>query len=210
MPRPAIPVRLLVATLAVASWSHIIEAWAMQGGDPAAGKARAAACAACHGPDGNGGADPSIPKLAGQIPEYLVEQLEDFKSGKRKNPIMVGMAAPLTEQDIKNIAAFFSSQTARYGAAAEKELARQGERLYRGGNAKTGVPACMACHGPAGHGIPPLFPRLSAQTAPYTERQLQDFKAQRRVDDDDVMTRIAFRLRESEIKALAQYIAGLR
>ncbi|MFP5350791.1 MAG: c-type cytochrome, partial [Gammaproteobacteria bacterium] len=95
------------------------------------------------------------------------------------------------------------------GAAGSKELALQGERIYRGGNAKMGVSACMSCHGPSGHGIPPRFPRVSGQTAAYTERQLLDFKSSRRANDDGIMTRIAFRMSEAEIKAVSEYMAGL-
>lgn len=193
-------------------WSAVLYApfvMAMQGGNPDAGKAKSTTCAACHGTDGNGGADRSVPKLAGQVPEYIVEQLAEFKAGKRKNPVMMGMAAPLTEQDMKDLAAYYSDQKPKPGGAASEALARQGERLYRGGNAKTGVPACMSCHGPSGHGIPSRFPRVSGQSAAYSERQLLDFKAGRRTDDDDTMTRIAFRMYESEIKAVSEYMAGL-
>lgn len=190
--------------LAFASISH-----AAEGGNAAAGKAKTAACVACHGVDGNGGADPTWPKLAGQSPEYLAKQLVDFKSGVRKNPIMNGMAAGLTPQDINNIAAYYAAQKIKPGAAGSKELAHQGERIYRGGNAQMGVSACMSCHGPSGHGIPPRFPRVSAQTAAYTERQLLDFKASRRANDDGIMTRIAFRMSEAEIKAVSEYMAGL-
>lgn len=184
-------------------------AHAAEAGDVAAGKAKAAACAGCHGVDGNGGADPSWPKLAGQIPEYLVKQLNDFKTGARKNPVMNGMAAGLTPKDMQNIAAFYAAQKIKPGAAASKELAKQGERIYRGGNAKMGVSACMSCHGPSGHGIPPRFPRVSAQTAVYTERQLLDFKSSRRGNDDGIMTRITFRMSEAEVKAVSEYMAGL-
>lgn len=180
-----------------------------QGGNVAAGKAKTAACIACHGADGNGGADPSWPKVAGQTPEYLAKQLKDFKSGARKNPIMNGMAAALSPQDMEDIAAYYAAQKIKPGAAGSKELAQQGERIYRGGNAKTGVSACMSCHGPSGHGIPPRFPRVSAQTAAYTERQLLDFKSSRRANDDGIMTRITFRMSEAEIKAVSEYMAGL-
>lgn len=190
--------------LVLGSISH-----AAEGGNVAAGKAKTAACVACHGVDGNGGADPTWPKLAQQSPEYLAKQLADFKTGARKNPIMNGMAAALTPKDIQNIAAFYAAQKIKPGAAGSKELAHQGERVYRGGNAKMGVSACMSCHGPSGHGIPPRFPRVSAQTAAYTERQLLDFKASRRTNDDGIMTRIAFRMSEAEIKAVSEYMAGL-
>ena len=198
----------VLALVAIAALS-CSSAVAAVGGDPAAGKAKAAACAACHGADGNGGADLSWPKLAGQIPEYLAQQLKDFKTGVRKNPIMAGMAAPLSEKDMQDLAAFYASQTLKPGAATSKELALAGERVYRGGNAKTGVSACMSCHGPSGHGIPPRFPRVTGQNAAYTERQLLDFKSSRRVNDDGIMTRITFRMSESEIKAVSEYMAGL-
>lgn len=202
-------VHAFAVVIGVALSAHALGAPPAQDGNPAAGKTKSAKCAACHGVDGNGGADPSWPKLAGQIPEYLAEQLRDFKSGKRKNPIMNGMAAPLAEQDINDLAAYYSSQAIKPGAATSKELAHRGGRIYRGGNAKTGVSACMSCHGPSGHGIPPRFPRVSGQTANYTERQLLDFKAGRRTNDEDTMTRIAFRMSEAEIKAVSEYMAGL-
>lgn len=178
-------------------------------GNPANGKAKAAVCAGCHGPDGNGGADPSWPKLAGQFPEYLVTQLKAFKSGARKNPIMSGMAAPLADQDMNDLAAYFASVSLKPGAAANKELAQAGEQLYRGGNSQAGVPACMSCHGPAGRGIPPRFPRVTSQNAAYTEKQLLDFKAKRRVDNGAVMAGVAAGLADNEIKAVSEYMAGL-
>lgn len=175
----------------------------------AAGKAKAVVCSGCHGMDGNGGADPSWPKLAGQIPEYLYAQLKAFKAGTRKNPIMSGMAAPLTDQEMRSLAAYFGSQTLKPGAAVSRELVAAGRRLYRGGNSDTGVPACMSCHGPSGHGIPPRFPRVTGQNAPYTKRQLLDFKDSRRVDGDGIMIRVAFRMSEAEIRAAAEYMVGL-
>jgi cytochrome c553 len=199
----------VIVGLAVVAAFVSLSANAGVDGDPVAGKAKAAACAACHGIDGNGGADPSWPKLAGQIPEYLVQQLKDFKSGARRNPLMSGMAAPLSERDMKDLAAYYAGQQVTPGAAMSKEMAQAGGRIYRGGNAKTGVSACMSCHGPSGHGIPPRYPRVTGQNAVYTERQLLDFKANRRTNDDGVMTRIAFRMSEAEIKAVSQYMAGL-
>ncbi len=178
-------------------------------GNAAAGKAKAAACAACHGADGNGGADPTWPKLAGQDPDYLLKQLQDFKSGARKNPIMNGMAAPLSPQDIKDLAAYFASQKIKPGVARTAALAKVGGRVYRGGNAKTGVSACMSCHGPSGHGIPPRFPRVSGQNAAYTANQLLAFKSGQRSNDGDIMTRIAFRMTQKEIDAVSEYMAGL-
>lgn len=178
-------------------------------GNPTTGKAKAATCAACHGMDGGGGADPSWPKLAGQIPEYLVQQLQAFKAGARKNPIMNGMAAPLSDQDMRDIAAYYANQPLRQGAAATKELAQAGERLYRGGNSQLGVPACMSCHGPTGHGIPPRFPRVTGQNAAYAGKQLVDFRGNQRVDSNGIMNPVAVRLTDADIKAVSEYMAGL-
>src|SRR6185295_6583338 len=123
---------------------------AFAAGNVAAGKAKAAMCAGCHGAEGNGGGDPSWPKLAGQHENYIIQQLKAFKSGTRKDPIMSGMAAGLSNKDIENVAAYFSSQTIQTGAASNEQLAKQGEHVYRGGNSKMGVSACMSCHGPSG------------------------------------------------------------
>lgn len=178
-------------------------------GDIAAGKAKATVCAACHGADGNGGADPTWPKLAGQNASYIAKQLADFKAGRRKNAIMSGMAAPLSVAEMRNLGAYFASFKAKPGAAKDAQLAIQGEKIYRGGNAITGVSACMSCHGPSGHGIPPRFPKVSGQNTPYTQNQLLAFKAGTRSNDSEIMTRIAFRMSEHEIKAVAEYMAGL-
>src|SRR3990170_1572887 len=179
------------------------------GGDPAAGKVRTAVCAGCHGADGNGGADLTIPKLAGQDGDYLAKQLKDFKSGARKNPIMSGMVAGLSDKDAQDIGAYYGGLKPRPGAARNAQLAKLGEKIYRGGNAKTGVSASMSCHGPSGHGIPPRFPRLSGQHPAYVENQLLSFKSAKRTNEGDTMTRIAFRMSEREIKAVAEYISGL-
>jgi cytochrome c553 len=178
-------------------------------GNAAAGKIKAAACGACHGADGNS-TNPLWPKLAGQPPEYLVKQLADFKSGARKDPLMSPQAAALGKADMQDIAAYYAGLRITPGAAAaDAEMLKRGERLYRGGNAKFGVAACMSCHGPSGHGIPPRFPRVSGQHAAYNQKQLLAYKSGARHNDNEVMTRIAFRLSEAEIKALAQYMAGL-
>lgn len=178
-------------------------------GNAAAGKVKAAACGACHGAEGNS-ANPLWPNLAGQAPEYLVKQLADFKSGARKDPLMSSQAAPLGKADMRDIAAYYAGlKTAAGTAAADAETLKRGERLYRGGNAKFGVTACMSCHGPSGHGIPPRFPRVSGQHAAYNQKQLLAYKSGTRHNDGEVMTRIAFRLSEAEIKALSQYMAGL-
>ncbi|MCR4347855.1 MAG: cytochrome c4 [Sulfuricaulis sp.] len=197
-----------VAT-AMSLWLVMIASAQAAGGNVAAGQAKAAVCAGCHGADGNGGADPLWPKLAGQDAEYIAKQLGDFKSGARKDPIMAGMAAALSKTDMKNIGAYYESLKAKPGAARDAQLAKLGEKTYRGGNAKMGVSACMSCHGPTGHGIPPRFPKVSGQNAAYTNRQLLAFKTGSRTNDGDIMTRIAFRMSEQEIKAVSEYMAGL-
>jgi cytochrome c553 len=174
-----------------------------------AGKAKSAVCAGCHGADGNGGADPSWPKLAGQDAAYLVKQLKDFKSGARKDPIMAGMVAGLSDSDMANLGAYFASLKPTTGTARSADIAKQGERIYRGGIASRGVAACMSCHGPSGAGIPPHFPRVSGQKNAYTKKQMLAFKAGTRTNDGKVMTMIAFKLSEGEIDALSEYMAGL-
>lgn len=178
-------------------------------GDAAAGQAKAAVCAGCHGPDGNS-TNPEWPKLAGQGAAYLAKQLREFKAGKRVNATMQGMAAPLSEQDIADLAAFYAGQKARLGVADPAQVPL-GRRLYRGGNAEAGVAACMSCHGPAGGGNPlAKFPRLSGQHAAYVAKSLQDYRSGARDNDPNGMMRgIAERLTDREIKALSEYIAGL-
>jgi len=200
---------MLSVVTAACLWLVLVAPVQAANGNVAAGKEKAVVCAGCHGADGNGGADPLWPKLAGQDASYIAKQLSDFKSGARKDPIMTGMAAPLSAADVKNLAAYFASLKAKPGAASNAELAMEGEKIYRGGNSKTGVSACMSCHGPSGHGIPPRFPKVSGQNAPYTQKQLLAFKAGTRTNDGDIMTRIAFRMSEQEIKAVSEYMAGL-
>ena len=199
---------LSVAT-AMSLWLVMIAPAQAANGNVAAGQAKAAMCAGCHGADGNGGADPLWPRLAGQDPAYIAKQLADFKSGARKDPIMAGMAAGLSTADMKNIGAYYASLKPKPGAAQDAQLAKQGEKVYRGGDAKMGVSACMSCHGPSGHGIPPRFPKISGQNAAYARKQLLAFKAGNRANDDEIMTRIAFRMSEQEIKAVSEYMAGL-
>ena len=178
-------------------------------GNAEAGKGKVGVCVACHGADGNGGADPTWPKLAGQNAAYIAKQLADFKSGARKDPTMQGMVAALSAQDMKDIGAYYEGLKPKPGAARSKDMIKIGERLYRGGNAKTGVAACMSCHGPSGNGIPPRFPRVSGQSAAYAEKQLLAFKSAKRTNDGEAMTRTAFRMSEEEIKAVSDYMAGL-
>lgn len=177
-------------------------------GNAEKGKAKAGVCAGCHGANGQS-ANPMWPNLAGQGAEYIAKQLADFKSGARKDPLMVGQVAALSSQDMADLGAYFSSLAPKKGAASNKELALKGQRLYRGGNAKTGVAACMGCHGPAGKGIPVRFPTVSGQHATYSEKQLKAFKDGERTNDGKVMTGIAFRMSLDEIKAVSEYMQGL-
>lgn len=178
-------------------------------GNAAAGRAKAAVCAGCHGPDGNSMV-PQFPKLAGQSARYIVHQLQDFKSGKRVNATMQPFAQKLSAQDMEDVAAYFNSQKLKPGnTTADKKTLALGQRLYRGGDAKTEVPACMSCHGPAGRGIPPHFPQVASQWAPYTEAQLTAFRDHQRTNDAGIMQTIAGRLNEAQIKAIAQYMSGL-
>lgn len=166
-------------------------------------------CVACHGADGNSPA-PANPKLASQHPDYLNKQLANFKSGERKNPIMMGMVAALTPEDMKNLAAYYGGQKQAPSAAKDKALAAQGEKIYRGGIAAMGVPACSGCHGPAGSGIPAMFPRLAGQHGEYIETQLKTFRNGERANDTGkMMQNVAMRMSEQDMKAVAEYISGL-
>jgi len=167
-----------------------------------------AVCAGCHGVDGNSGT-PANPKLAQQHPEYLVKQLQEFKSGKRANAIMSGMAAALSDDDMRNIAYWLSTKAAKPGFAKDKEAVALGERIYRGGIADRLVPACAGCHSPNGAGIPAQYPRLSGQHAEYAAAQLTAFRDGVR-KNNLTMTQVAAKLNDREIKALADYVAGLR
>jgi cytochrome c553 len=168
----------------------------------------AAVCAACHGADGNS-AIPANPKLAQQHPEYLVKQLTEFKSGKRNNAIMKGFASTLSDEDMKNISFWLASKKATPGFAKDKELVALGERIYRGGIADRQIPACAGCHSPNGAGIPAQYPRLSGQHADYSTAQLTAFRDGIRLNNLQ-MTQVAAKLNDREIKAVSDYIAGLR
>uniref|UniRef100_UPI0030FAE7ED c-type cytochrome n=1 Tax=uncultured Acidovorax sp. TaxID=158751 RepID=UPI0030FAE7ED len=167
-----------------------------------------AVCAACHGADGNS-AIAANPKLAQQHPEYLVKQLQEFKSGKRNNAVMKGFATMLTDEDMKNIAYWVASKPAKAGFAKDKDLVTLGERIYRGGIADRNIAACAGCHSPNGAGIPVQYPRLSGQHADYTVAQLNTFRDGTRANSTQ-MTQVAAKLNDKEIKAVADYIAGLR
>lgn len=172
-------------------------------------------CAACHAPDGNSVAAAN-PKIAGQIAEYLQKQLRDFKAQGDKKPlresaIMNGMVANLSDDDMKGLAAFYAGQAQKPAAAADKELAALGQKLWRGGDSAHGIPACGGCHGPAGAGIPAQFPRLSGQFAEYIAAQLTAFREGKRTNDQNgVMRGVAAHMNDGQIRAVAEYAAGLR
>lgn len=176
--------------------------------DLAKGEAGFAVCAACHGADGNSSV-PANPKLAQQHPQYLVKQLQEFKSGKRKNAVMTGIAATLSDDDMKNLAYFVAGKPAKTGFAKDKDLVALGERIYRGGIADRHVAACAGCHSPNGAGIPAQYPRLSGQHADYSVAQLTAFRDGVRLNSLP-MSQVAAKLNDREIKAVADYIAGLR
>jgi cytochrome c553 len=203
------------ALAAVIAWAGP-SAWAAESAKGAPDLARGQklateVCAACHGADGNS-VLPANPKLAAQIADYTAKQLADYKANKeRKNPIMMAMAAPLSADDMRALAAYFASQKPKSGAARNKETVALGQKLYRGGNAATGVPACAGCHGPDGSGIPAQYPRLSGQFADYTATQLRAFRSIERANDpNQTMRNIAARMSDQEIAAVADYIAGLQ
>lgn len=167
-----------------------------------------AVCAACHGADGNS-AIAANPKLSQQHPEYLVKQLQEFKDGKRADPVMKGFAATLSDEDMRNIAYWVTAQPAKPGFAKDKELVMLGERIYRGGVADRQIAACAGCHSPNGAGLPSQYPRLSGQHADYTVTQLVAFRDGKRKNSAQ-MTDVAAKLNDREIRAVSDYIAGLR
>jgi cytochrome c553 len=177
-------------------------------GDAKAGEAKSAACLACHGPMGNS-VVPMWPKLAGQHPDYIQKQLMDFKANGRANEQMTPMAMPLSDQDVADLAAYFAAQQQTPGAPGT-DAAGLGERLYRGGNAASGVPACTGCHGPQGLGLGlAKFPRISGQHAQYVEQTLKHFREGARKNDPNGMMRgVAARMTDQEIAAVAQYLQG--
>lgn len=186
---------------------------AMAGGDAEQGKAKSAVCAACHGVDGNS-ANPIWPKLAGQHEEFTVRQLTLFKSGARNNAVMAPMVANLSEQDMKDLGAYFASQRTNTGSADEN-LVELGQSIYQGGIKKLQIPACMSCHGVAGKGNPLSgYPVLAGQHAPYIEQRLKSYRAGEVIEDKDeingkIMADVAKYLTDDEIKAVASYIQGL-
>jgi cytochrome c553 len=199
---------LLLATFAVtASAEEAAPAAAKP--DLAKGQAKSTeVCVACHTNDGSRGSAAN-PILQGQHPEYLVKQLTEFKAGKRDSAVMKGFASTLSEQDMKNVAAFYGSKQAKPGFAKNKDLVKLGEKIYRGGIADRRIAACAGCHGPNGAGIPAQYPRLGGQHADYTEAQLVAFRSGARKNSPQ-MAGITLEMTDKEIKAVADYIAGLR
>jgi cytochrome c553 len=199
----------LLAASMIAASAHAADAKPAAKPDLAKGQATATAmCVACHTSDGTRGA-PANPILQGQHPEYLVKQLQEFKSGKRKNAIMAGFASTLSDEDMRNVAAFYASKTAKPGAAKNKDTIRLGERIWRGGIADKQVPACAGCHGPTGAGIPSQYPRLASQHSDYIELQMNGFRSGARANNAQ-MTAIAAKMSDLEIKAVSDYAAGLQ
>jgi cytochrome c553 len=205
--------QLLTLSIAVTCmlFTGLVHASHTAKGDAERGKGKTAICSSCHGADGNGmtGA-PLYPKLADQVPGYITSQLNAFKDGSRQDPIMVGMAAPLSEQDIADIDAYYSSlEVKNIGIdSKDEEQAREGEKIYRGGFKKMNISACMSCHGPSGEGIPVQYPRLSGQNAEYVEKQLHAFKDG--VRKNEMMNSISFLLSNDQIKQLSLYVQGLK
>lgn len=208
---------------AVAVAAPVADTGPAKAGDPKAGQSKAGACAACHALDGNA-TDALYPKLAGQHEQFIWRQLKLFKSGERDNAIMMGMAAPLSEQDMRDIGAYFGTQKVIAGLADEsliaegpnagKKFYQVGERIYRGGNSANGVPACAACHGPAGAGVPgPTYPALGGQHASYTAAKLTAFRDGAVWGKDKnanvIMSQVAKGLSDEDIQSLATYLQGL-
>ncbi len=177
-------------------------------GDVKAGQEKSAMCVACHGTDGNS-LVPIYPNLAGQSANYLTKQLVDFKSGDRKDPVMVGMVAALSDKDMQDLGAFFAIQTA---TAGKGEASTIGQKLYFGGDAKKGVTACVACHGVKGKGMAQAgFPALAGQNAGYLKKQIASFRDGSRVNDrSNMMGNIAIKLSDSDIDELVKYMSSLK
>ena len=206
---------LSAAVMSLPAGARAGEAEKVYAGDPAKGKEIAATvCAACHNPDGNS-PTPANPKLAGQHAGYLFKQMKNFKTGpdgkpERVNAIMNGMIAPYDENQMKDLAAWFSSQPQAGGALKDRANLELGQKLYRAGDASKGLPACAGCHGPTGKGIPVQYPRIAGQYQEYLEAQLKAFRSGERANDPNKMMRmIAIKMTDAEIRAVADYIAGL-
>lgn len=193
-----------LATIALSAFASL----SLAAGNPEAGEEKAALCAGCHGDDGNAAA-PIFPKLAGQHASFLTKQLHDFRSQKRVEPTMNAMAEPLTDEDIQDLAAFYTSKKITPEEAAPNKA---GESLYQSGHPATGVPACTGCHGPKGRGNPSAgFPALHGQYAAYLEKTLHDFRSGERANDNNaVMRQVAKHMSDEEITAVADYASTLK
>ena len=213
--RFATSVATIVAAAAFGIAGNALAQAAADKPDPAkVQKIAAEVCAACHGPDGNSTAAAN-PKLAGQHPDYLYKQLQNFKvkggaaQAERANPIMTGFAATLTDADMHGLSAWYASQKLKPSAARNKDTVELGKKIYRGGIAEKSIPACAGCHSPNGAGLPAQYPRLAGQYSDYTEAQLVGFRQGARRNSVQ-MVAIAARMSDAEIKAVSDYIAGLR
>lgn len=197
--------KLIMGLIVAFVFSNAVQAQ----GNSEAGKEKAAVCIACHGTDGN---SPSslYPKLAGQHASYLEKQLQEFKSGTRNNPIMLGMAAGLSDQDMKDIAAYYATQTTT-PETVPAEIADAGQKLYMGGDLQRKIPACTACHGPRGNGLElAKFPKISSQHPAYLKTQLEQFRSNARNNDpNSMMTSVAAKLSDADIELLSKYISAL-
>jgi cytochrome c553 len=199
-----------LAAITITLFASLVLGPVQAAGDPEAGKLKSSQCAACHGADGNS-VNPEWPKLAGQHAGYLVKQLSYFEKGERENATMKPMASVLDEQGREDVAAYYASQSVKTGTA-DPELVALGEKIYRSGNAESGVAPCMGCHGPNGAGNPAaLYPALRGQHAKYTELQLHGFAEGKRVNENakKMMQLLAARMTNREIRAVASYIQGL-
>jgi len=207
---PVAPLLAMALTLGLATTAARAEEAAAPAAvkpDAAKGQATAQLCQACHVADGSRGA-PAYPILQGQHPEYIVKQLTEFKAGKRNNAIMMGFASGLSQDDMRNVAAFYTSKHAKPGFAKSADTVALGEKIYRGGLADRQIPACAGCHSPNGAGMPAQYPRLGGQHADYTAAQLTAFRGGVR-NNSAQMTGVAAKLNDREIQAVADYIAGL-
>jgi len=196
--------RFLISALMMA-----VASGAVAGGDPVAGKKKATLCIGCHGADGNS-SNPDWPSLAGQGEGYLAKQINDFKSGARKDGTMNAMVGSLSDADVANVSAFFASNKGKLGSTA-KDQVELGKQIYRAGIADRGIAACASCHGPTGAGNPAAkFPALSGQHAKYTIKALKDFSTGARENDLNGMMRdVAGKLKDAEMKAVSEYVSGL-
>ena len=202
----------ILTLAALALTTNIVQAQSLVDGSADAGKTKAITCTACHGAEGNS-VNPLWPNIAGQHASYIAAQLNAFKSGARKDPLMAPQAMMLADSDIANLAVYFESLPAAAMPVADPATVDKGEALYRGGDSGKGIAACMACHGPSGRGNPAAnYPALQGQHAAYTEKQLRDYASGSRVSDGKtrVMRDIASRLSADDIKAVASYVQGLR